>query len=112
VDLTSRTAHDARDAGRAPSRELELAVGDGSNRCSSSRRTVGDVVHGPWSTYVYRRAMVCHHYCNEPLRCPECVRRFWKWAENHTRGRKQSAHTVFSAPAPVTFYEAAARWRS
>jgi hypothetical protein len=29
--------------------------------------------------------MRCDHYCNEPLRCPECNRRFWRWAENHTR---------------------------
>jgi hypothetical protein len=21
--------------------------------------------------------MICHHYCNEPMRCPSCVRRFW-----------------------------------
>lgn len=28
--------------------------------------------------------MKCHHYCNT-MRCPECARRFWKWAENHTR---------------------------
>jgi len=27
----------------------------------------------------------CHHYCNCELRCPECVRRFWKWAENYSR---------------------------
>jgi hypothetical protein len=26
----------------------------------------------------------CHHYCNT-LYCPHCIRRFWKWAENHTR---------------------------
>jgi hypothetical protein len=54
--------------------------------------------------------MLCHHYCNEPLRCPECIRRFWKWAENHTRGRRQSVHAVFSAPAHTSFYEAAAKF--
>ena len=26
--------------------------------------------------------MICHHYCNNPLACPECVKRFWKWAES------------------------------
>jgi hypothetical protein len=30
--------------------------------------------------------MRCHHYCNT-LYCPECIRRFWKWAENHTRSK-------------------------
>jgi len=49
--------------------------------------------------------MVCHHYCNEPLRCPECIRRFWKWAQTHTNGRKPKAG---EAPR-VSFYEAAAR---
>jgi hypothetical protein len=29
--------------------------------------------------------MRCHHYCNCELSCPECVRRFWEWAQNHTR---------------------------
>ena len=27
------------------------------------------------------------HACNNPLVCPECVKRFWKWAEGWTRGR-------------------------
>jgi len=31
---------------------------------------------------------MCHHYCNEPLRCPECIRRFYTWAQSHTHGRK------------------------
>jgi hypothetical protein len=42
--------------------------------------------------------MRCHHYCNEPLRCPECVRRFWMWAQNHTRGRErrqEASHDSF-----------------
>lgn len=50
--------------------------------------------------------MRCHHYCNEPLRCPECVKRFWKWAEQHTRGRPPGAED----PA-VSFYEAAVKWK-
>lgn len=29
----------------------------------------------------------CHHFCNEPLRCPTCVRRFWKWAEARTNSQ-------------------------
>lgn len=49
--------------------------------------------------------MRCHHYCNEPLRCSECVRRFWKWAENHTRPRKPEAGVV-----GPNFYEAAAKF--
>jgi hypothetical protein len=49
--------------------------------------------------------MNCHHYCNEPLRCPECIRRFWKWAENHTRGRSPKAKIV----SGVTFYEVAGK---
>jgi hypothetical protein len=60
------------------------------------------------------------HGCNNPLACPECIRRFWKWAENHTRGRS----TPYSRQARVdaghhpghaneyspSFYEAAAKW--
>lgn len=50
----------------------------------------------------------CHHYCNNPLRCPECVRRFWKWAENHTRGRKKRVRFAGGASPVLSFYEAAA----
>lgn len=28
--------------------------------------------------------MKAHHFHNEPLRCPECIRRFWKWVEMRT----------------------------
>lgn len=48
--------------------------------------------------------MVCHHYCNNELRCPECIRRFWKWAEMHTNGRKPKA----GEQPRISFYEAAA----
>jgi hypothetical protein len=47
--------------------------------------------------------MFCHHYCNCPLRCPECVSRFWKWAENHTRGSPKTR-----SKGPI-FYEAAGK---
>ena len=30
------------------------------------------------------------HFCNEPIRCPACVRRFWAWAQSHTRGRPRA----------------------
>ncbi len=50
--------------------------------------------------------MICHHYCNCELTCPECIRRFWKWAENHTRGRKPKG----SETRGPSFYEAAAQW--
>lgn len=30
--------------------------------------------------------MRCHHYCNM-LYCPECIRRFWQWAQHHTRSK-------------------------
>jgi len=46
------------------------------------------------------------HYCNEPLRCPTCNARFWRWAERHT-----GAYGVRANRPPVTsrsFYEAAA----
>lgn len=43
------------------------------------------------------------HFCNT-LACPVCVRAFWKWAENHTRGR-----TPRQAGGP-SFYEAAAKF--
>ena len=32
-----------------------------------------------------------HHYCNKPMRCPSCIRRFWTWAQSHTRGRVPKA---------------------
>jgi hypothetical protein len=54
----------------------------------------------------------CHHYCNT-IRCPECVKRFWK---NHTRGRKANVPAHISPEtsgsgfqAGVSFYEAAAK---
>jgi hypothetical protein len=42
--------------------------------------------------------MVCHHYCNEPLRCPECVRRFWAWAQARTNAppRKGQVHNFYA----------------
>lgn len=30
--------------------------------------------------------MVVDHYCNT-IHCPTCIRAFWVWAEQHTRGR-------------------------
>jgi hypothetical protein len=36
------------------------------------------------TTLTEEAAMRCHHYCNT-LHCLECIHRFWKWAENHTR---------------------------
>jgi hypothetical protein len=51
--------------------------------------------------------MNCHHYCNCELDCPECVKRFWKWAQTHTMGRGKRGAKVATAD---TFYEAAARW--
>ena len=44
------------------------------------------------------------HYCNEPLRCPHCITRFWKWAQSHTMGRPPK---VGASP---NFYEAAAKF--
>jgi hypothetical protein len=54
--------------------------------------------------------MRCHHYCNEPLRCPECQRRFWQWAQARTNSppRKGQVHNfydhvnVVSPPVQVT----------
>jgi hypothetical protein len=52
--------------------------------------------------------MVCDHYCNEPLRCPVCIRRFWLWVQQHTRGRPRQR----KGPQPErSFYEAAALFR-
>ena len=45
------------------------------------------------------------HACNNPLTCPECIRRFWKWAQSHTRG---SPKTV---KGRLSFYEAAAKFQ-
>jgi hypothetical protein len=58
--------------------------------------------------------MVYDHYCNEPLRCPRCIRRFYQWAERHTQGRipgpEQRQPTITQRQPPrVTFYEAAGR---
>jgi hypothetical protein len=41
------------------------------------------------------------------LACPVCARRFWKWAENHTRGRVPKAN-----PKGPSFYEAAAKYQT
>lgn len=41
------------------------------------------------------------HFCNCELRCPVCIRRFWVWAEMHTRGRAPGREP--------SFYEAAAK---
>ena len=30
-------------------------------------------------------SVTCHHYCNCEISCPECINRFWKWAENYSR---------------------------
>jgi hypothetical protein len=49
--------------------------------------------------------MVCDHYCNEPLRCPTCIRRFWRWAKAHTLGRPRQKRGPQTA---LSFYEAAA----
>lgn len=47
------------------------------------------------------------HACNEPMRCPECIRRFYQWAQSHTYGRR--ARTA--PPGEPNFYEAAAKFR-
>jgi hypothetical protein len=39
--------------------------------------------------------MRCHHYCNNPMTCAECIRRFYRWAENWTRGRKDATGPQF-----------------
>lgn len=49
------------------------------------------------------RQVVCDHYCNEPMRCPTCNRRFYAWAQSHTRGRAPNR--------AESFYEAAAKFR-
>lgn len=41
--------------------------------------------------------MTCHHYCNAPLRCPTCVRRFWRWLEKRTNSMPK--------PGRANFYE-------
>lgn len=46
------------------------------------------------------------HACNEPLRCPECIRRFWQWAENHTRGKRRRG----DIDKGESFYEAASKF--
>jgi hypothetical protein len=33
-----------------------------------------------------RNRMRCHHYCNSRC-CPECIKRFWAWAQQHTNGK-------------------------
>jgi len=47
------------------------------------------------------RQVKCHHYCNEPLRCPSCNKRFWQWAQQHTHGGKHDS----------SFYLAAAKFQ-
>ena len=49
--------------------------------------------------------MKCQHYCNAPLRCPECVRRFWRWLERYTAGPAKAQEGPKTAR---TFHECAA----
>ena len=28
--------------------------------------------------------MRMHHYCNNELTCPECLKRFWQWVDDYT----------------------------
>lgn len=56
--------------------------------------------------------MRCDHFCNT-LNCATCIRRFWKWAENHTRGmgpraRRGASEGAAGMPYAMSFYEAAA----
>ena len=45
------------------------------------------------------------HACNNPLACPECVKRFWKWAEGWTRGRPPKVgETAQSLPEAAAKY--------
>ena len=45
------------------------------------------------------------HYCASPMTCPACARRFWTWAQQHTRGAPRQR----KGPQPaMSFYEAAA----
>lgn len=53
--------------------------------------------------------MQCHHYCNEPLHCSECIRRFWQWAERHTCYVSKRVAKKF--PSGVSFYVAATKWQ-
>ena len=56
---------------------------------------------------------VTPHVCNNSLAWLHCVRRFWKWAENYTRGRRH-----FPGPktdperfgTPLDFYTAAGKF--
>lgn len=54
--------------------------------------------------------MVCNHYCNEPMRCPECAKRFWAWAEHFTASRGKKAASRRGRGCDVPFYEAAAKF--
>jgi hypothetical protein len=45
------------------------------NPHEGNRRTALSMKHLP----------ILPHFCNEPLRCPACVHRFWVWAENYSQ---------------------------
>jgi hypothetical protein len=49
--------------------------------------------------------MTCDHYCNNEIGCQACQRRFWQWAQQHTRGRPRQRK---GAQPALSFYEAAA----
>lgn len=56
--------------------------------------------------------MKCHHFCNEPLRCPECIRRFWVWVHQHTNGkasRRKRKDGTMKVETARSFYEHAAK---
>ena len=47
-----------------------------------------------------------HHFHNNPLYCPTCIRMFWVWAEQHTCGKGKRGRGHGTA---LSFYEAAAK---
>lgn len=49
--------------------------------------------------------MKCHHYCNNPLRCPECIKRFWRWLEQWTNNAGRSKRAKTRVQTAKTFYE-------
>lgn len=51
---------------------------------------------------------VTFHMCNEPIRCPWCIKRFWKWLEAYTQGRAPTRreHTE----NPPNYFECAGKF--
>lgn len=48
--------------------------------------------------------MRCDHYCNT-IHCWTCIRRFYQWAQQHTRGKAKRKRNEGQVETAMSFYE-------